>query len=987
MPTISRHSAAYAWWGLPIVLLLAGTCLASSPRPQSQAPRMFVAAPAESPIVLQRLKITTEITGSVALTTVEMDFHNPNRRHLEGELQFPLLDGQQIVGFALDVNGKLRDAVPVGKARGQEVFEDITRRGVDPGLLQTTEGNNFKLRVYPIFAGGKRTVAVRYSENLDREGGRGVYRLPLAYGARVAAFSLAIAVKGATARPVLSGADLPGLAWSREQDAYTLATERRDQALQGVLEVAVALPAGPRTLTQIVEGRRYFFAEMPVGTRKLERSLPAVVGLLWDSSASGAARNHAREFELLEAYFQRMRNGEVRLTRLRDAAEPAESFRIVNGDWRALRRALETTVYDGATNFGAVVPDPAAGEYLLFSDGLANYGEAGFPALQAPLYAITSSAQANPSLLKHLAHRGGGRYVDLLADDAGVAAGKLLGAFERIESVTATGATELRALSPYPENGQVAIAGVLTEPGATVRVTLAMPGRKPRTLTLKVDARGNESALAAAFWARARVEELEADYAVNRAEILRVGRTFGIVTRETSLIVLEFVRDYVLFDIPPPPELMAEYERVRQSTRRAAAPDPAQKIERVVAMLNEKDAWWKREFPKGRLPAPVEERRVPTDEDLLRQKAMREQVMGSSVQDQASRVPPVPMAKSPPPPAPKPAPKPEAKPALRMEADARSVQSGEIRVMGRLAPGTSDPVYLARLRDAAPDALYRIYLDERPNFRQTPAFYFDTAHLLLAKGQRELALRVLSNLAEIDLENRQLLRALAQRLIQLDEPRLAIALFRKVAILSPEEPQSFRDLGVAYAVAGDAQRAIDNLYEVVIRPWNARFPGIELIALADLNAIVATAPGGIDVSRIDPRLLRNLPLDLRAVLSWDTDNTNIDLVVWDPNKQQSRPGTGFTYQGGRMSQNYTGGYGPEEYSLRNAKPGKYQLQVVFVGHRQQVAGAGPTRVTLWLHTKFGTAQNEVRSMSVLLRPGEMATIAELEIPGVAEEDR
>jgi hypothetical protein len=982
MPTISRYSAGYAWWGLPLALFLAGTCLASRPAPQ--APRMVVAAPAESPIVLQRLKITTEITGSVALTTVEMDFHNPNRRQLEGELQFPLLDGQQIVGFALDVNGQLRDAVPVSKARGQEVFEDITRRQVDPGLLQATEGNNFKLRVYPILAGGKRTVAIRYSENLHREGGRSVYRLPLAYGTRVAAFSLAIAVKGATARPVLSGVELPGLAWSREPEAYTLATERRDQALQGVLEIAVAMPAGPRTLTQVVEGRRYFFAEMPVGTRKLERPLPAMVGLLWDSSASGATRNHARELELLDAYFARMKNGEVRLTRLRDTAEPTASFRIVNGDWRALRRALETTVYDGATNFGAVVPDSAVGEYLLFSDGLANYGETGFPQLGMPLYAITSSAQTNPALLKHLAYRNGGRYLDLLADDADIAAGKLLGAFERIESITATGATELRVLSPYPENGQVAIAGVLTEPGATVRVTLAMPGRKPRTLALKLSASGNESPLAAAFWARARVEELEADYAVNRAEILRVGRTFGIVTRETSLIVLEFVRDYVLFDIPPPPELMAEYERVRQSTRRAAAPDPAQKIERVVAMLNEKEAWWKREFPKGRLPAPVEERRLPTDEELLRRKALSEQVMGAPVQDRVpSAVQVKPMAKSPPPPAPKPAPK----PAMRMEADAQSSQTGEIRVMGWQGPGSTDPAYLARLRDAVPDDLYRIYLDERPNYRQAPAFYFDTAQVLFAKGQRELALRVLSNLAEIDLENRQLLRALAQRLIQAGEPRLAIALFRKVATISPEEPQSFRDLGVAYAVVGDAQRAIDNLYEVVIRPWNARFPGIELIALADLNAIVATAPSAIDVSRIDPRLLRNLPLDLRAVLTWDTDNTNIDLVVWDPNKQQSRPGTGFTYQGGRMSQNFTGGYGPEEYSLRNAKPGKYQLQVTFIGHRQQVAGAGPTRVHLWLHTKFGTAQNEVRSLSMLLRPGETRTIAEIEIPGVAEEDR
>jgi hypothetical protein len=50
------------------------------------------------------------------------------------------------------------------------------------------------------------------------------------------------------------------------------------------------------------------------------------------------------------------------------------------------------------------------------------------------------------------------------------------------------------------------------------------------------------------------------------------------------------------------------------------------------------------------------------------------------------------------------------------------------------------------------------------------------------------------------------------------------------------------------------------LYEVVRRPWHDRFPDIELIALAELNAIVTTAPEKIDTSAIDSRLLRNLPL-------------------------------------------------------------------------------------------------------------------------------
>jgi hypothetical protein len=59
--------------------------------------------------------------------------------------------------------------------------------------------------------------------------------------------------------------------------------------------------------------------------------------------------------------------------------------------------------------------------------------------------------------------------------------------------------------------------------------------------------------------------------------------------------------------------------------------------------------------------------------------------------------------------------------------------------------------------------------------------------------------------------------------------------------LAPEEPQSYRDLGLAYAADHQYQTAIDTLREVVVRPWHGRFPEIELITLAELNAIVATS--------------------------------------------------------------------------------------------------------------------------------------------------
>ena len=86
------------------------------------------------------------------------------------------------------------------------------------------------------------------------------------------------------------------------------------------------------------------------------RAIPNLVGLIWDSSGSDAARDHGREFALLDAYFKKMGNGEAPLTRVRDIAEPPKRFAIIYGNWRVylcrkVRRFFERTM--GAQQYAA----------------------------------------------------------------------------------------------------------------------------------------------------------------------------------------------------------------------------------------------------------------------------------------------------------------------------------------------------------------------------------------------------------------------------------------------------------------------------------------------------------------------------------------------------------------------------------------------------------------------------------------------------------
>jgi len=140
--------------------------------PDWRPPRLELPVPARLPVRLDALSIETEIHGTQAMTRVELGFFNPNERVLEGELQFPLLDGQRVVGLAMDVDGRLREAVPVEKARGRQVFENVIRQRIDPALLEQTRGNNYKLRVYPIPANGAKRVVFRILETLPLRDGQ-----------------------------------------------------------------------------------------------------------------------------------------------------------------------------------------------------------------------------------------------------------------------------------------------------------------------------------------------------------------------------------------------------------------------------------------------------------------------------------------------------------------------------------------------------------------------------------------------------------------------------------------------------------------------------------------------------------------------------------------------------------------------------------------------------------------------------------------------
>ncbi|HEU4536156.1 MAG TPA: VIT domain-containing protein, partial [Polyangiaceae bacterium] len=151
------------------------TALEPTPQPRLDAALLH----GERPIELAELRVFVEASGALVVTTWELWFFNPNARELEGRLEFPLLAGQSVVRFAMDVNGRLREAVPVPKDKGRQVFEEVVRQRVDPALLERTAGHGYRARVYPLVPGQLKRVVLAYQEETSLRDGEPAYRLAL----------------------------------------------------------------------------------------------------------------------------------------------------------------------------------------------------------------------------------------------------------------------------------------------------------------------------------------------------------------------------------------------------------------------------------------------------------------------------------------------------------------------------------------------------------------------------------------------------------------------------------------------------------------------------------------------------------------------------------------------------------------------------------------------------------------------------------------
>ncbi|WP_165917279.1 VIT domain-containing protein [Flaviaesturariibacter aridisoli] len=907
---------------------------------------------------ISKLAVNVRVTGNVATTTFDITFCNDQDRQLEGEFDFPLANGQAISRYALEVNGSLREGVVVEKAKARVAFESTVRRKIDPGLVEKTKGNHFRTRVYPIPARGYKRIVIGVEQVLQASAEGFAYELPLAADTLLDAFALSASVARPSERPRVGEPAPYGFHFASADGAWSGSVQKgRYQPLE---TFAFTLPLEKDSTLLYTEARGgtdYFYAWLPAVAGDTAREAPRSITLLWDVSASAAQRDLAKENALLRAYLSALNNVTVTVVPFAIQAGPPSVFQVHGGDAAAVLDYVQRqTGFDGGTQLGALdLQQFAADEILLFSDGISTFGKGEIGLSATPVTVVSTAPGADYSYLKYIARQTGGRFVDLSVLDAQPAAEGLLRAQRQFLRADYRAGAVDSLVTPVQTGlpGGFAVAGMLKGDSATITLHFGYGKTSSGTRTLVVRKGQAPTAGVGRIWASLLVDELDLQYRKNKEAITALGKRFSIVTQNTSLLVLDRVEDYVAQEIEPPADLLAEYRALLKEKRTSAKEASRQAMAEAETAMRELVAWWQAPVQKKpsvdavTFSAPVavaDDRNVSSTSDTT--------VVTTATTDLNATYPY--------------SPSPEG---LAVTTTDVALEKSEEPSAPAAAPPAievqewkADAPYLAELEAAPPAGRYRKYLSLKATYATQPSFYIDAARFFYAKNDVPTAIRVLSNVAELKLENPELLRNMAEQLQEFGQTALALETFRQILELREEEPQAYRDLALACNEAGNYSEAVQLLYKVATGAWDARFGGMREVALCELNAILSAHRPQVDLSGIDEQFVRDLPIDVRIVIGWSADNSDVDLWVTDPRNEKCFYENTHTALGGRISEDATQGYGPEQFLLKKAANGDYAIDANLYGDRRETLG-GPITIKAELFTDYGrpTQQRKVIS--------------------------
>ena len=540
---------------------------------------------AGSPLTIETFSVRAVVDEGVALVDVDQTFRNGTDQVQEGTYRFRLPENAVVHSFSMWIEGKEKHGRVLEAGQARRIYERIVRSKKDPALLEEIGWRAFKVSVFPIPARDTVRIRLVYAHVVHDDLGLRTLEIPMPEGVPVGVADVLVSVRDKQGLAVLdcpTHADaqvlhdevMGAVQWSREgfvpQGPLTvrsapavkgvgmaLLAHKLEESPEGTFLVRVVprlddVPEVPRDVVFVVD------RSGSMQGQKMEQARAALLhglstlkkhdrfSIIAFSSGTQLLTN-AGLVPANAVWLQKARLFAKRLTasggtNIDLALEEATSLRDASPD----RLFVLSFLTDGQPTVGEKRPgkivdnyrERSGGEIRLFAFGVGN-GVKDFLLTQ----------------LSKVSH-GAAEYV---REDEDLEV-KLSAFFDKVESPILTDVsievigTDVQVLSTEPERlpdvfrgTAVVMAGRYTGSGPVLLRLTGRIGPQPVVVTLSAElpAAAGSRPHVAQLWARMRIDRLLDELRLHgmvaeiRAEIVRLGLRYQVVTPYTSFLIVE----------------------------------------------------------------------------------------------------------------------------------------------------------------------------------------------------------------------------------------------------------------------------------------------------------------------------------------------------------------------------------------------------------------------------------------------------------------
>jgi TonB-dependent SusC/RagA subfamily outer membrane receptor len=276
---------------------------------------------------------------------------------------------------------------------------------------------------------------------------------------------------------------------------------------------------------------------------------------------------------------------------------------------------------------------------------------------------------------------------------------------------------------------------------------------------------------------------------------------------------------------------------------------------------------------------------------------------------------------------------------------------------------------------------YDIYLKQRAAHLNNYAYFIDVFDYF-REASPELALRILTNILEIESPIYAGLRALRFKARQLGEAGLESQTAQRILQSFPERIDAYLDLALANQSAGNHQAALDILVGMNSGNINTDldFTPIRKSVERELRNLVYRQEGELDLAKLPQQYRNNIRYNARIIFSWNQPEAEFGLQFVNPQKRF------FTWEhtraenSQRLRQETEQGFSIEEFEIfGEGVAGDWILNVNYLGNGR-IDTTSPVFLSCRVEYNFGKPGQHTEEYVIRLHePGSESQLAKIRL--------